>query len=204
MSRPRFSSLSLASELKRQKIELVGSLRSCSARSEPSGGNGREKLYARCLAAHTAESKCDAEAFRYHFRVERCLIRSRGRVWWPHGNCAMACCTNWCSGHASAKAHIFQVARAEALDTWIFSAEILGKTIDDLAAPSLRLLSIQNVPPDRPLEEDELPVDGEGGAHLGGAGTLFDFFEQVCVNQVATEAPRSCPQGMTSPVICRK
>jgi hypothetical protein len=77
--------------------------------------------------------------------------------------------------------HIFQVARAKAFDAGKLRAEILGKPFDDLRTPAFNLLPVQNVAPNRPIQQDELPVDRKRGANLGGADALLDVFEQSSI-----------------------
>lgn len=60
-------------------------------------------------------------------------------------------------------AHIFQVSGRESGHLWEGSAEILRQPIDDLGAPTLSLLSAENVPTDGPVQEDELPIDRKAG-----------------------------------------
>ena len=57
-------------------------------------------------------------------------------------------------------------------------SEILRKPINDLRSPAFGLLPVQNVPANRPVQQNELPVDGKRGAHLGGADALLDVFEE--------------------------
>jgi hypothetical protein len=54
--------------------------------------------------------------------------------------------------------------------------EIFGEPFNDFRTPAFILLPVQNV---RPIDlySRELPVDGNGGAHPGGADALLDFFE---------------------------
>jgi hypothetical protein len=43
-------------------------------------------------------------------------------------------------------------------------------------------LPVQNVAPNRPIRQDELAVDRERGANLGGADALLDVFEQGSIS----------------------
>jgi len=74
--------------------------------------------------------------------------------------------------------HVFQIARTEALDAGELRAEIPGKPVNDLGAPTFRPLPFQNVSPNRPVQQDEFAVDGEGGSHLGSPNALFDLLEE--------------------------
>ena len=61
--------------------------------------------------------------------------------------------------------HVFQIARTEALDTGELHAEVPGKPVNDLGAPTPCPLPLQNVSPDQPVQKDEFPIDSERGAY---------------------------------------
>ena len=39
----------------------------------------------------------------------------------------------------------------------------------------------QNIPPNGPVEQDQLPVDGQGGPDLGRPDPLFELLEELGV-----------------------
>ncbi len=55
----------------------------------------------------------------------------------------------------------------------------MGKPIDDLRSPSLASLPAQDVPADRPIEQDQLAVDGESGTHLSAANARLQFLKEL-------------------------
>jgi hypothetical protein len=66
------------------------------------------------------------------------------------------------------RTHVAEVPRAEPFDSWELSLQIVSESVDNLAAPLLGRKPLAQVPADRPIEQDELPVHGKGGLNLGG------------------------------------
>jgi hypothetical protein len=52
-------------------------------------------------------------------------------------------------------------------------------------------LPVQNVASNRPIHQDELAVDRERGANLGGADALLDVFEQGSISSSSVRARSS-------------
>lgn len=101
-----------------EEVEVIGSLRICSARSESGGGRTCWKLVSAfpslscsplliCRTRTLRLQPCSTAARRYHFRRSASLSRSRRTMWWPQGNSAATCCTICFSGHASANDRIY-------------------------------------------------------------------------------------------------
>jgi hypothetical protein len=89
-------------------------------------------------------------------------------MWWPQGNCAASCCTIGSGPGLCERPHVFETARAEALDPGKLRLPILGQAIDDLSPPPFRVLPDEDIPAHRPIQEDKFPVDGKGGGQLEG------------------------------------
>jgi hypothetical protein len=75
--------------------------------------------------------------------------------------------------------HVPEAPWAEPLNTGKLGAEILGKPVNHLRSPAFGLLPVQDVAANRPVQQNEFPVDGKRGAHLGGADALLDVFERA-------------------------
>ena len=54
----------------------------------------------------------------------------------------------------------------------------MAEPIDDLGAPAFASLPGQDVPADRPVEQDQLAADGDGGANLGILDKAFELLKQ--------------------------
>ena len=57
--------------------------------------------------------------------------------------------------------HVLEVRRREPCHVRELPAEIGGETVDDLGAPSLSVLALEDLVPDLPVELDQLAVDRE-------------------------------------------
>src|SRR5690554_5914773 len=57
----------------------------------------------------------------------------------------------------------------------------MGKAINNLGAPALRRLTLQNVLPDLPVEQHQLPIHRQTGALLGVVNTIFQVGQPVAV-----------------------
>ena len=75
-------------------------------------------------------------------------------------------------------AHAPEVAGGEARDAGEGGGEVAGHALDDARAPALPLLLGGQVSPDLPVEQQQLAVDGQGGAQLGGADALLEVGEE--------------------------
>jgi hypothetical protein len=58
-------------------------------------------------------------------------------------------------------AHILQVAGAVAFNSGKLALQVCVEPVDDPGTPALGLLADQDLAPDRPIEQDELPADGK-------------------------------------------
>jgi hypothetical protein len=81
----------------------------------------------------------------------------------------------------SQRTHILQVAGAEAFDAGELDLKIVGEPIDHLRAPAFRSLPGQDVPADGPVEQDELPADGESSSDLSDLNAELEVTEQFGV-----------------------
>ena len=79
------------------------------------------------------------------------------------------------------RTHVAEVPRAEPFDSRELSLQILSEPVDNLAAPLLSRKPLAQVPADRPIKEDQLPVDGKGGPNLGGTDASFELLEEFMV-----------------------
>jgi hypothetical protein len=67
----------------------------------------------------------------------------------------------------------------------------MGQPINDTAAPPLRSLSGEDVFPDRPVEQNQLAIHGEGSPNLCGTDASPEVLEQFRVaggNRVAASS----------------
>jgi hypothetical protein len=55
-----------------------------------------------------------------------------------------------------------------------------SRSMTRVPQPSVSLPD-EDIPADGPIEKDKLPVNGEGGAHLGGADAALELLEEVLV-----------------------
>jgi hypothetical protein len=102
-------------------------------------------------------------------------------MWWPQGNCAASCCTIGSGPGLCERPHVFETARAEALDPGKLRLPILGQAIDDLSPPPFRVLPDEDIPAHRPIQEDKFPVDGKGGPDLSTADAGFELLQEFPV-----------------------
>ena len=70
-------------------------------------------------------------------------------------------------------AHIKQVGTRKAFHIWKCAAQVGGETLDHFRAPSLLLLTGQNVAPDAPIQKHEFPIYREGRFDLGRLNALL-------------------------------
>src|ERR1700722_5524701 len=77
--------------------------------------------------------------------------------------------------------HVLQRTQAETLDPGELVLEIVRQPVDHPGAPSLGSLPGEDVPPDRPVQEDQLPVDGQRGPYLGAPDTGFELLEKLWI-----------------------
>src|SRR5437879_1409742 len=64
---------------------------------------------------------------------------------------------------------------------WKRCLKVGGKAVDDLGAPALVSLTLQNVPANLPVKEDHLPIGSESRLDLGSADTRFNFVKEARV-----------------------
>ncbi len=57
----------------------------------------------------------------------------------------------------------------------------MGKTINDFRSPALASLPSEDVPSDRPVEQDQFAVDGQCGAYPGAADAGLKLLEKLRV-----------------------
>ena len=79
------------------------------------------------------------------------------------------------------RTHVTEVPWAEPFDSRELSLQIMSQPVDNLAAPLLGRKPLAQVPADRPIEEDQLPVHGEGGPDLGGPDAAFELLKELLV-----------------------
>jgi len=73
--------------------------------------------------------------------------------------------------------HVVQIAAGQAGHVEELGAQVDGQPVDDLSAPAL-LLPVEACPPDRPVQGEQLGVDGPLRSEAGGADLLLELFEQ--------------------------
>ena len=78
-------------------------------------------------------------------------------------------------------AHSPDVSRRETAHARELGLEILGQFLDDGLSPTLGALALDDQLADLPVEFDKFPVDGQRGAELGRADTLFELREKLMV-----------------------
>jgi hypothetical protein len=81
----------------------------------------------------------------------------------------------------SQRSHILKAPQAEALDPRELVLEIVGQSVDHPGPPSLGPLPGEDVPPDRPVEQNQLAVDGERGPNLGAPDAGFELLKELGV-----------------------
>jgi hypothetical protein len=57
--------------------------------------------------------------------------------------------------------------------------QIVSEAIDDLGPPPFGVLTLKNVPADRPVQQDQFPVDGQGGPNLGAPDARFELLQEL-------------------------
>ena len=77
--------------------------------------------------------------------------------------------------------HVLEVARAEALHPGKARLQVAGQPVDDLGSPALGPLAQENLGADRPVEEDQLAGDRQGGPDLGTGDAVHDLVQQFPV-----------------------
>jgi len=60
--------------------------------------------------------------------------------------------------------------------------QVTGQTVDDLSAPALGLLAVENLAANGPLEQNQLPADGLGGADLGRVDAGLQLLKEFGVS----------------------
>ena len=90
------------------------------------------------------------------------------------------------------RTHVAEVPRAEPFDSWELTLQILSEPVDNLAAPLLGRKPLAQVPADRPIEEDELPVYGKGGLYLGRPDAALQVLKEFVVAGGELEALSFC------------
>ena len=77
--------------------------------------------------------------------------------------------------------HVLEVAAGEALAVGELLPEVGGELIDDLRPPPEPVLPLEDVPSDRPVEEDELAVHGERCVNAGRSHPVLQVSKEVFV-----------------------
>jgi hypothetical protein len=72
-------------------------------------------------------------------------------------------------------AHMVEVGAREAGHLREVATEIRGQPVDDLGAPALQALALENLVPDLPVQLDELAVDRERGTRARGRDPGLDL-----------------------------
>jgi hypothetical protein len=86
---------------------------------------------------------------------------------------------NWLVGPGGGKSpHVLEASRAETLDAGELRLQVVCQPLDNLGAPALGILASEDLPAYRPVEEDQFPAHGKGGAELGGADAGFQLLEE--------------------------
>jgi hypothetical protein len=62
-----------------------------------------------------------------------------------------------------------------------FSPEVGGEAVNDLGSPTMFFLAGQDVTANAPIQQDEFPVNRQGGAELGGPHAFFEALEKNVV-----------------------
>src|SRR5690625_774160 len=82
---------------------------------------------------------------------------------------------------AGKSGHVLKVPRREAAHLRKFGPQVFGKACDNFAAPALLFLSCEDFIADRPIQLDQLGVDGALCLDLGLGYPVFKFFERLSV-----------------------
>jgi hypothetical protein len=112
----------------------------------------------------------------------RGLSRTRG-----YGHCAPGnLCNNllhkfWIGVCLSEGAHVLQVARRESGDLREGAVEVFGQSLHDFGALPGPVLVVEDCAANVPVQEDELAVDCEDRAELGGANPLLQVAQEIVV-----------------------
>ena len=89
---------------------------------------------------------------------------------------------NWLVGPGRGKRpHVLETSRAETLDAGKLNLQVMCQPLHNLGAPALGILASEDLPAYRPVEEDQFPAHGKGGAHLGGVDAGFQLLEKFGV-----------------------
>jgi hypothetical protein len=75
-------------------------------------------------------------------------------------------------------AHVLQVTRGEALHFGEGAAQVGGQAVDDVRTSAVLLLPFKDSAPNTPIEQHQLAVDSEGGAHLCGSDALPEVIQE--------------------------
>jgi hypothetical protein len=79
------------------------------------------------------------------------------------------------------RTHVAEVPRAEPFDSGKLSLQIPSEPVDNLAAPLLSHKALAQVPADRPIKEDQLPVYGKSGLHLGCPDATLQVLKEFVI-----------------------
>lgn len=74
--------------------------------------------------------------------------------------------------------HVTQISRTEPLNARKLSPKVLSQPIDHLCSPALGIKPRRDVPANRPVQQDEFSIDGQGRTRLGGTDAFLDVFEE--------------------------
>src|SRR4051794_39524512 len=107
--------------------------------------------------------------------------RSSRTQFWPHGICAASCCTISRSGHASAKAHVLEIASRVTRELRKRPLKVVGKTVDDIRAPALAFLTSQDIASNFPIMQDKLGIGCERGFDLGCPDAILDRLDEPVI-----------------------
>ena len=89
---------------------------------------------------------------------------------------------NWLVGPGRGKRpHVLEASCAETLDAGKLSLQVMCQPLDNLGAPALGILASEDLPAYPPVEEDQFPAHGKGGANLGGADAGFQLLKEFGV-----------------------
>ena len=73
----------------------------------------------------------------------------------------------------------------------------MGEAFDDPGSPALASLPGEDIPADRPLEEHQLPVDGQRRPDLSAADALLELLEELGVAGRGLQGENHRHQGST-------
>jgi hypothetical protein len=75
--------------------------------------------------------------------------------------------------------HILQVPGTVLFDSRKLVLEVGAQPVDHPSTPAFGLLADQDLPSDRPVEQDQLPAHGKGSPQLSGTNAVGEFGEQL-------------------------